>query len=114
VGLTAGALTTTTSTNGPPVLLYMLGRGVGAARMRDTLSVIFIGFALVGLAALAVGEPAVSPPDGALAAAMPAAAAVGHLAGRPLFARLAAGHYDQVVTGLLLVSVITGAVVALA
>jgi uncharacterized protein YdbL (DUF1318 family) len=45
---------------------------------------------------------------------MPAAAAVGHLAGRPLFARLAAGHYDQVVTGLLLVSVITGAVVALA
>ena len=45
---------------------------------------------------------------------MPAAAAVGHLSGRPLFAHLAAGRYEQVVTALLLVSVGTGAVVSLA
>jgi len=46
-------------------------------------------------------------------AVLPAAATAGHLAGRPVFARLAAGHYDQVVTALLLVSVVAGAVVAL-
>ena len=114
VGLAAGALTTTTSANGPPLLLYLLGRRVEAAQMRDTLSVLFIGFAIVGLVALAVGAADVVFPEGDLAAAMAGAATAGHVAGRPLFARLAEGHYEQVVTVLLLVSVVTGAVVALA
>jgi uncharacterized protein len=113
-GVTAGVLTTTTTANGPPLLLYLLGRRVSAATMRDTLSVLFIGFALIGLASLAVGDADVVLPDGALVAALPIAAAAGHVAGRPLFARLAEGHYEQVVTGLLLVSVVIGAVVALA
>ena len=113
-GLTAGVLTTTTTANGPPLLLYLLERRVTAAAMRDTLSVLFIGFALIGLLSLAVGDADVVFPDGAVVAALPTAAAAGHVAGRPLFARLAEGHYEQVVTGLLLVSVVTGAVVALA
>ncbi len=82
--------------------------------MRDTLGVLFIGFALIGLASLALGEPDLELPDGVVAAALPLAAAAGHLAGRPLFAWLAEGHYERLVTGLLIVSVITGAVVALA
>jgi hypothetical protein len=40
--------------------------------------------------------------------------AVGHLAGRPVFARLAHGHYESVLTGILLVAVVTGLVTALA
>ena len=114
VGVTAGVLTTTTSANGPPLLLYLLGHRVEAAQMRDTLSVLFIGFAIVGLVALAVGAADVVLPDGDVAAAMVAAAGAGHVAGRPLFARLAEGHYEQVVTALLLASVVAGAVVALA
>jgi len=113
-GVTAGVLTTTTSANGPPLLLYLLERRVAAAAMRDTLAFLFIGFALVGLVALAVGDAALMLPDGAFAAALPVAAAAGHVTGRPLFARLAAGHYDRVITVLLVVSVVTGAVVALA
>jgi uncharacterized membrane protein YfcA len=113
-GVAAGVLTTTTTANGPPLLLYLLERRVTAATMRDTLSVLFIGFALIGLLSLAVGDPDVVFPDGAVAAALPIAAAAGHVAGRPLFARLAEGHYEQVVTALLLVSVVTGVVVALA
>ena len=113
-GVTAGVLTTTTSANGPPLLLYLLERRVGAAVMRDTLAFLFIGFALIGLVSLAVGDADLVLPDGAVAAALPVAAAAGHVAGRPLFARLAAGRYDQVVTALLVVSVVTGAVVALA
>ena len=114
VGLAAGTLTTTTAANGPPLLLYLLERRVVAARMRDTLSVLFIAFAAVGLAALAVGEADVALPSGLVIGALAVAAAAGHVAGRPLFARLAEGHYDQVVTTLLLVSVVAGAVVALA
>ena len=114
VGLTAGALTTTTSANGPPLLLYLLGRRVEPRRMRDTLSVLFISFAAIGLAALALGAADIGLPEGAVLVAMPVAAAAGHVTGRPLFAHLAEGRYEQVVTVLLLVSVATGAIVALA
>ena len=112
-GVTAGVLTTTTTANGPPLLLYLLGRRVSANTMRDTLSVLFIGFALIGLLSLAVGSADVVAPDGSVAAVLPVAAATGHVAGRPLFARLAEGHYERAVTALLLVSVVGGALVAL-
>jgi uncharacterized membrane protein YfcA len=114
VGLAAGVLTTTTSANGPPILLYLLGRKVEAVRMRDTLSVLFIAFAAIGLLALALGAADIALPEGAVLAVMPVAAAAGHLTGRPLFAHLAEARYEQVVTVLLLASVVTGAVVALA
>jgi hypothetical protein len=112
-GLAAGVLTTTTSTNGPPILLYLLARRVSAARMRDTLSVVLIAFSAIGLTALALGAADVALPEGAVLAVFPAAAVIGHLAGRPVFARLAAGHYEQVVTALLLLSAVAGAVVVL-
>jgi hypothetical protein len=114
VGLSAGALTTTTSTNGPPILLYLLGRGVPAHQLRDTLSVLFIAFAAIGLVALGVGETDAVLPDAAVVGAFAGAATVGHVSGRPLFAHLAERQYDRVVTVLLIVSVIAGAVVALA
>ena len=113
-GLTAGVLTTTTTANGPPLLMYLLERRVRAATMRDTLSVLFIGFGLMGLLSLAVGEARLLIPDGAPAVALPIAATAGHLAGRPLFARVAESHYERVVTALLVASVATGAIVALA
>jgi uncharacterized membrane protein YfcA len=112
-GLAAGVLTTTTSANGPPLLLYLLNRRVAATTIRDTLAFLFIAFGLIGLFSLAVGEADLVLPDGAVVAALPVAAGAGHVAGRPLFARLAAGHYDRVVTVLLVVSVVTGAVLAL-
>ena len=66
-GFAAGALTTTTSTNGPPMLLHLLGRGARPEQVRDTLTVCFIGLAALGALALFVtGTPAL--PDGALVA----------------------------------------------
>lgn len=113
-GLTAGALTTTTTANGPPLLLYLLGRRATPAQMRDTLSVLFVAFGLVGLAALATGDGELALPGTAIALAFAAAAALGHLAGRPLFARLEPGRYEQAVAALLLASVTAGVAVALA
>ena len=53
-GLAAGALTTSTSTNGPPMLLHLLGRGARPEQVRDTLTVCFIGLAGIGAVALFV------------------------------------------------------------
>src|SRR3954453_4049414 len=68
-GLAAGALTTSTSTNGPPLLLHLLGRGATPAQVRDTLTACFVGLAGLGaLALFGTGDPPL--PDGTLTLAL--------------------------------------------
>jgi uncharacterized membrane protein YfcA len=112
-GVAAGALTTSTSTNGPPLLLHLLGRGASPGQVRDTLTSCFIALAGIGAVALfATGDPAL--PDGALALALLPAVLAGHLVGRRGFARLAdSDHYEHVLTGVLLVAVLVGLIGAL-
>ena len=107
-GIAAGALTTSTSTNGPPMLLHLLGRGATPAQVRDTLTVCFVG--LAGLGALALSAPAIRRcrRHARRSASCPAVLA-GHLVGRRGFARLAAGgRYEPVLTVVLLVAVGVG------
>ena len=108
-GFAAGALTTSTTTAGPPLLVYLLGRRLPPVRMRDTLPVVFIGLSALGaLALVATGTTAALPEGEAIAVLVPVAAA-GHVLGRPLFARLArSGRFEAVVTGVLLASVLGG------
>jgi hypothetical protein len=112
-GLAAGALTTSTTTNGPPMLLHLLGRGAGPERVRDTLSVSFIGLAPIGAAALFLtGDTEL--PEAALILGLLPAVAVAHVIGRRGFRRLAAGgRYEPVLTGVLLLSVVAGLIGAL-
>ena len=114
-GLLAGALTTSTNTNGPPLLLHLLGRGAEAAEVRDTLTACFLGLAAAGALALAAtGTADAVPSPGVLAALVPLVV-LGHLAGRPLFARLARGEgYERVLTVVLIVAVLAGLAAALA
>jgi uncharacterized membrane protein YfcA len=107
-GFAAGGLSTSTTTVGPPLLLHLLGRGVPPERVRDSLTTCFLGLSVLSAAALAVtGTPAL--PDGTLVAALVPAVALGHLAGRRVFARLAAGgRYEPVLTGVLVVAVLVG------
>ena len=107
-GLTAGALTTTTTTNGPPMLLHLLGVDAPPAGVRDTLSVCFLGLAVLGAAALwATGTPAL--PDAALVLGLVPGVAAGHLVGRRVFARLAAGGgYEGVLTTILVIAAFAG------
>jgi uncharacterized membrane protein YfcA len=107
-GLSAGALTTSTTTAGPPLLLHLLGGGASPQELRDTLTVSFLGLSVLGVAALAVtGTPAV--PDGLLVAALLPAVALGHLIGRRVFARLAAGgRYEPVLNVVLVLAVLVG------
>lgn len=112
-GLTAGALTTTTTANGPPLLLYLLGRKASPAEVRDSLALLFIASALVGLTTLAAAGPGISLPGAGAVATLVAATTLGQLAGRPLFARLAASRYELVVAALLATSMVAGATLAL-
>jgi uncharacterized membrane protein YfcA len=114
-GLSAGALSTSTNTSGPPLLLYLTGRGVQPAHVRDTLTVCFLGLGVLsGLALWVTGTSGAVPDPGVLAAMVPLVA-LGHLAGRPVFARLASGGgYEPVLTAVLVVSVVTGLAVQLA
>jgi hypothetical protein len=109
-GLTAGALTTSTSTNGPPMLLHLLGRGTPPAAVRDTMTVCFLGLAVLGGAALAAtGTPAL--PSAALVLGLLPAVLLAHLVGRRLFRRLAAGGgYEALLNVLLAVAAVAGLV----
>jgi uncharacterized membrane protein YfcA len=112
-GLAAGALTTTTSTNGPPLLLHLLGRGATPGQVRDTLTVCFIGLAALGaLALVTAGSPQV--PDWRLALALMPVVALAHVIGRRGFTWLSTSeHYERVLTGVMLVAVVVGLVGAL-
>jgi uncharacterized membrane protein YfcA len=111
-GLASGALTTSTTTAGPPVVLYMLARGAPPVQTRDTLTTTFIGFTFIGAAALLFSGRDWVPHADALAALVPAAV-LGHLAGRPVFARIAGHHYEPVLTGVLILTALAGLATAL-
>jgi uncharacterized protein len=108
-GGAAGALATSTTTAGPPLLLFLLGRGLEPERVRDTVTVVFLALAPVGVAALWVTGTTDAVPDLALTLALLPVVALGHVAGRPLFARLArGGRYEPVLTGMLVAAVVVG------
>jgi hypothetical protein len=113
-GLASGALTTSTTTAGPPLIVYLLGRRLEPEQMRDTIPVCFLGLNLLGLVALWVTGTSGAVPDAALVALLVPVVAAGHLAGRPLFAALVrGGRYEAVLTAVLLASVIGGLAAAL-
>jgi uncharacterized membrane protein YfcA len=112
-GLLSGALTTSTTSAGPPLILLLRGRGWRAEQIRDTLTVVFLTMTLLAGAVLALsGTSGAVPHAGALAALVPLVA-VGHVAGRPVFRHLATRSYEPVLTAVLTVSAIGGLLVAL-
>ncbi|MFL5827140.1 MAG: TSUP family transporter [Thermoleophilaceae bacterium] len=112
-GLAAGALTTSTTTNGPPLVLYLLGRSARPSQVRDTLVLCFLGLSLIGaLALVATGTFHAAPNPAALAALVPLVLA-GHLAGRRLFASLSDARYETALTALLLATALAGLLLAL-
>jgi uncharacterized membrane protein YfcA len=111
-GLSAGGLTTSTTTAGPPLVLYLLRRAPAPEEVRDTLTVVFLGLSVTGAIALVVTGTHAAVPDATWLAALVPAVLAGHLAGRPVFARLAHGHYEGVLTGVLIVAVGVGLLTA--
>jgi hypothetical protein len=112
-GLFAGGFTTSTTTSGPPLIVYLLGRDLTPERMRDTLPLIFLGLSVVGVVALLVTRTSGAVPTASQIAILVPVVLASHIAGRPLFRMLArSGSFDRVVTAVLLVSVVAGLLTA--
>jgi uncharacterized protein len=112
-GLASGALSTSTTTAGPPLIVYLLGRRLEPVQVRDTMPVCFLGFSAVSVLALWITGTSGAVPDAELVAILVPVVAAGHLAGRPLFAALVrGGRYEAVLTSVLIVSVVAGLVAA--
>jgi uncharacterized membrane protein YfcA len=110
-GFAAGALTTATSTSGPPLVTYLLGSGHSPSRVRDTLTVCFLGLGPIGALALLVTATRDAVPDPVLLAVLVPATAIGQIAGRPLFSRLAGSErYERVLTLVLVIAIVVGLV----
>lgn len=97
-GLSSGALATSTSLSGPPLVLCLLARGAGPGAMRDTLAAIFVAQAVLALPAL-VATGTLTLPAGA--GALLAAAVAGQLLGRRAFAWLHGERYERAVLAVL-------------
>ena len=114
-GLAAGALTTTTSTNGPPMLLHLLGRGATPEQVRDTLTVV-LHRARRDRRARAVRDrrPASCPDAAARRSALRARRARRAPGRAARVLPLAAGErYERVLTAVMLVAVLVGLIGAL-
>ncbi len=108
-GLSAGALVTSTNTSGPPLLLYLLGRGDDPVTVRDTLMVCQLGLSLIGAAAIVATGTTGAVPRGWLLALCVPLVLLAHLVGRRVFARLAkSGRYEPVLNATLVVAVVAG------
>jgi uncharacterized membrane protein YfcA len=107
-GFSAGVLTTSTTTNGPPLALWLGGRGLPPAVVRDTVSAAFLMLDAVGIGVvLAVVGTHRALAEAIWLPALVPVVLVGHLAGSWAFRRLPAHRYDQV---LLLAVAAAGAV----
>ena len=112
-GLVAGGLTTSTTTAGPPMIVYLMGREIEPEQLRDTMPVCFLGLSVVGVIALLATGTSGAVPEAWLVALLVPVVIAGHVAGRPLFAALVrSGRYETVLTVVLVGSVIAGLVAA--
>lgn len=105
-GLSSGALSTSTSLGGPPLVLALLARGASPQQLRDTLAAVFVALAVLSALVLLVAGTFVVPRG---LVALLVAALAGQVVGRRGFALLDGERHEN---ALLAVLVLT-AVVAL-
>ncbi|HEV2775637.1 MAG TPA: TSUP family transporter [Solirubrobacteraceae bacterium] len=100
-GAASGALATANSVSGPPLAFYLLGRGATPAAMRDTLAAVFIAQSLLALPVLLLSGT-FTLPSGVWV--LLAAALVGQVAGRRVFAWLQGERHERAVLAVLVLS----------
>ena len=114
VGTVTGLLTTTTGTNGPPMVLWLQHRAVSPRELRDTITAASLSLTVLGTATLLLlGQ---GPQDPRLAWTLPllVATVIGHQAGRRVFDRLAAHQFRVVGLALCAITGIASIAAALA
>jgi uncharacterized membrane protein YfcA len=97
-GATSGALSTSTSLSGPPLVFCMLPRVSAPAQLRDTLAAIFIAESLIALPALLLTGTFAAPPAVGL---LLLAGLAGQLLGCRAFGWLQGDRYERAVLAAL-------------
>lgn len=103
IGVLVGVLTTTTGTNGPPLVLWLERRRLDPADARRTISAVFLALNVLGAVVLAVVGRGGSGFRPVLLGVLLAGAVAGHLAGAAVFRRLDPRRFR--VAGLVLCTV---------
>jgi hypothetical protein len=93
-GASSGALSTSTSLSGPPLVFYLLTRAISPVQMRDTLAAIFVVQSVLGVPAL-VATGTLELPHALWT--LLAGGLAGQLLGRRAFAWLRAERYERAV-----------------
>jgi uncharacterized membrane protein YfcA len=93
-GASSGALATSTSLSGPPLVFYLLARGASPEQMRDTLAAVFVALSVIGTPVL-LATDTFTMPEGI--GVLLAAGAAGQLLGRRAFAWLVGERYEVAV-----------------
>jgi uncharacterized membrane protein YfcA len=88
VGLLVGVLTTTTGTNGPPLVLWLERRRLAPADARRTISAVFLALNVLGAVALAAVGHGVSGTRPVLLGVLLVGAVTGYAAGAAVFRRM--------------------------
>ena len=115
-GLATGVLTTTTGTNGPPLVIWLQRAGATPAQIRDTLAVGFLALSAAGavVLALALDEPRQVELD--VVVPLLALVLAGQVLGRVAFERLDPARFRiaglTLVVGAGLASILAGGIAA--
>lgn len=112
VGVVSGILSTSTSLNGPPVVLYLIARGLAKDRFRASM-VGFVFIATVASVVLMAAGGVVPHATMTLALTFAPAVVVGLVAGSLLARRVAAQTFDGVVLAYLVLVGLLGLVTAI-
>jgi uncharacterized protein len=102
-GFLSGALTTSISVSGPPIVLWLEAHGIGPSEFRASLAASFLALNLIGWAMLiaAEGSPSV---DAGVVGPLLAVVLAGYLLGTLAFRRLGSERFFAIALGLVLCS----------
>lgn len=103
-GLASGALTTSVSLSGPPLMLWLRARGLKPADLRASLATAFLVLNLAGCALLLGAEGPSGAVEPAVLVPLLGLVVAGHLAGARLFRRLDPERFSAVVLALVVVA----------
>lgn len=103
-GFCVGVLTTSTTTSGPPLAIWLTARRLEPAVIRDVVTLIFIVLDVIGLAVVIAINGADSLPSVRLAGGLAVVAALGQIIGRRLFLRLPGAAYEPLVLSVALLA----------
>jgi uncharacterized membrane protein YfcA len=103
-GFAVGVLTTSTTTNGPPLAIWLTARQMEPRMIRDVVSVIFFVLDSVGVAVLVAVSGTASLARASWIPALIPVAIAGHFLGRQVFLRRPSRYYEPTVLGSALVA----------